>query len=225
MQRFFPLHLAALLLLVGVLLSACVRTNTTIQIHPADLVSFDMEFRMNRTFANQTGATPDTITQNAKERLPAAAQAIATFTPIEEPEWVGTHATTIPLPADRVREFVLYTRDGAKARVTLPLERYRVLDGIGSVADLRQAGVEAKVSVAFPGKVLATNGVVTGNTVTWDLLQIDGDPWAEAQVGMEWWLIILIAIAVIFGVILVIWGLARIFRHPRRNPRYHPDRP
>ena len=138
---------------------------------------------------------------------------------------MGTHATTIPLPADRVREFVLYTRDGAKARVTLPLERYRVLNGIGSVADLRQAGVEAKVSVAFPGKVLATNGVVTGNTVTWDLLQIDGDPWAEAQVGMEWWLIILIAIAVIFGVILVIWGLARIFRHPRRNPRYHPDRP
>lgn len=180
---------------------------------------------MDKDFARQTGASPESITQQAKSRLPEAAQAIASFTPIEEEEWVGTHATTVPLPAAQVSEFVQYTRAGSTAKLVLPLEKYSALDQFGDIADLKSTGVEARVSVVLPGKILGTNGVISGNSVTWDLLQMDSDPWVEAQVGMEWWLIALIAVAVIFGVILVIWGMAKVFRRPRRYPQYHPARP
>lgn len=225
MRRPIPLKLAPLLIALCLVLSACVRTHTTIQVHPADLISFDVQFRMDKDFARQTGSSPESITEQAKSRLPEAAQAIATFTPIDEAEWVGTHATTVPLPAAQVSEFVQYTRDGSTAKLVLPLEKYSALGQFGDVTDLKSTGVEARVSVVLPGKILGTNGVISGNSVTWDLLAMDSDPWVEAQVGMEWWLIALIAVAVIFGVILVVWGLAKVFRRPRRYPQYQPDRP
>lgn len=206
-------------------LSACVRTHTTIQVHPADLISFDVQFRMDKDVARQTGASPASITEQAKAQLPEAAQAIASFTPIEEEEWIGTHATTVPLPAAQVSEFVQYTRDGSKARLVLPLEKYSALGQFGDLADLKSTGVEARVSVVLPGKILGTNGVISGNSVTWDLLAMDSDPWVEAQVGMEAWLIALIAVAVLFGVILVVWGLSKLFRRPKRYAAYHPNRP
>lgn len=206
-------------------LSACVRTHTTIQVHPADLISFDVQFRMDKNVARQTGATPESITAQAKSRLPNAAQAIAAFTPIDEEEWIGTHATTVPLPAAQVAEFVQYTHEGNKVRLVLPLKKYSTLGQFGDITDLKSTGVEARVSVVMPGKILGTNGVISDHSVTWDLLAMDSDPWVEAQVGMEWWLITLIAVAVIFGVILVIWGMAKVFRHPRRRQRYHPDQP
>lgn len=176
---------------------------------------------MNKDFARQTGTSPESITNQAKQRLPQAAQAIASFTPIEEEEWVGTQATTLPLPAAQVSEFVQYTREGSKARLVLPLDKYNAVDQFGDLSELKAAGVEAKVSVVLPGKILGTNGMVVGNSVSWDLLALDADPWVEAQVGMEWWLIALIAVAVIFGAILVIWGLAKVFRRPRRYPQHH----
>lgn len=226
MRRSIPLHLVLLLTAVCLLLSACVRTHTTIQVHPADLISFDVQFRMNKDFARQTGTTAESITAQAKDRLPQAAHAIATFTPIDEEEWVGTHTSTLPLPAAQVVEFVQYTREGSTAKVVLPLARYRssALDQFGDIADLKSTGAEAKVSVVLPGKIVGTNGVISGDSVTWDLLTMNEDPWVEAQVGMEWWLIALIATAVIFGLILVMWGLSKLFRHPRRNPNYHPTR-
>lgn len=43
------------------------------------------------------------------------------------------------------------------------------------------ANSEATLTVTFPGEVLQTNGIVDGTTVSWDLTEFDGDPYARAS--------------------------------------------
>ncbi len=198
------------------MLTACVRSHTTIEIHPADLVSFDIQVRATRSLVEQANLSSAALIESAKKRIPEPAQAVSTIEPIEEPDWVGARLTTLPIPANQANQFVRYERDGNKARVDVLYANIRPKEfGVDDQA-LKSAGAEMTISAVFPGRVLASNGVIRENTVTWDLLTMTEDPWVEAQVGPETW-VIAAAIGIgALGIVMLVYGVVRLARAPRR---------
>lgn len=205
MRRLIPLFFALVLLL-----SACVRQETTIRVHPADLMSFDVQLRMKRALSEELGYSSQDFVNQAKKSLPAQVQGVAEITPVDEPEWVGTKLTTPPVPANQI-EFVDYTRDGGRARLEINLNNINA-EEIRELPALKSFGAQVIMTAVFPDEVIASNGVYSGNEVTWDLLELNENPWVEARVGPELWVIIALIGAACLGLVVILVGIVRMLR-------------
>lgn len=62
--------------------------------------------------------------------------------------------------------------DGNTTTLSITMENEDIAEEIGSkeMIEIMKANIDAKFKITVPGEILNTNGVISGKTVTWDLL-------------------------------------------------------
>jgi hypothetical protein len=159
--------LAALVLVFA--LSGCMKVDAQVAIHDDDTVSGSVVMALDKRLAALTGKTQDQLVDSITLQPGALGNGTVTQ-PYQDGNYVGRRFIFTGVP---LRDF----HGTDQVSVTLVHDKSSYL--FNGVADLRTvnladpaiqpfAGLFAfSVSVTFPGKVVESNGVLTGRTVTW----------------------------------------------------------
>lgn len=205
MKRLLPLLIACLFVL-----SACVRSETQISVLPGDLITFDIQVRLNRTLAEQGDITPETLAEDAKKRIPEDAHAVVTINQIDEPDWIGTHVSTLPLPANQYHQILTLTRESGTLRLEIPTQS--IIPQQVNLENLKQFGAAATLAIHMPGQIIEANGEISERTVRWDLTNppetfvvvcVNDTAWT-------WW--IAAGVGGALGILLILIGLIKWWR-------------
>ena len=161
---------AAVLAVLTLALSGCVRLGVEVDLKPDDAAASSMVLAVEDRYLDQTGQSPDdvinTLTQGQDD---PAEDALRT----EEFTQDGYTGTRYVYPDVGIGE--------VGARAGWPIEVVRKGDDylVSGVLDLTEQGLGGRggasmdnlsvtVDITFPGKVKTSNGTVDGNTVRWE---------------------------------------------------------
>jgi hypothetical protein len=164
----FRLRALAVLALVFAL-SGCMKVDAQVAIHDDDTVSGSIVMALDKRLAALTGKTQDQLVQSITLQ-PGAISKDAVAEPYEDSDYIGRRFVFTGVP---LKDF------HGTDQVTVTLvhdDRSYLFNG---VADLRTVNLadpavqrfaslfSFTVSVTFPGRVVESNGVLNGRTVTW----------------------------------------------------------
>lgn len=192
--------IAALVAMIALSLSGCIKVVSNIVLHDNDTVSGEYIFAIEKTYAE--GMSMDEIMTNLGGDESTQGMVNATSEPYDDGEFVGTLVTFTDEPLTSVA-----AEDGTVTRVGDTF----VYDGAepdpSSFEALPDADkAVASLSITFPGTVTEHNGSLHGTTVTWNLMTITEAPHAVGGSsgggsGFPTWVIIVVGVVIIGGIV------------------------
>lgn len=205
--------IAALVAMIALSLSGCIKVVSNIVLHDNDTVSGEYIFAIEKTYAE--GMSMDEIMTNLGGDESTQGMVNATSEPYDDGEFVGTLVTFTDEPLTSVA-----AEDGTVTRVGDTF----VYDGAepdpSSFEALPDADkAVASLSITFPGAVTEHNGSLHGTTVTWNLMTITEAPHAVGGAtgtgddngvpsgssddgsGFPTWVIIVVGVVIIGGIV------------------------
>jgi hypothetical protein len=211
---------AALALVLA--LTGCMKVDARMAINDDDTVSGFVVMALDKRLTSLTGQSQDQLIAGLTLK-PDALGPGTTVEPYADDAYVGRRWTFTNVPLSRFH---------GTDQVSMTLAHDGRTYLLNGVADLRTVNLTdpavqrfadlfaVNVSVTFPGKVVESNGVLVGNTVTWTPKAGQSTPMhAKAESGgIAWWpwgvavFVLLIVVATVVGVVL----LAR--RRPAASP-------
>jgi hypothetical protein len=161
---------AAVLAVLTLALSGCVRLGVEVELKPENAATSSVVLAVEDRYIDQTGQSPDdvinTLTQGQED---PAQDAVRTESFVQD-GYTGTRYVYPDVGIGKVG-----------ARVGWPIEVVRKGDEylVSGVLDLTEEGLGGRggasidnlsvtVDITFPGKVEASNGTIDGNTVRWE---------------------------------------------------------
>lgn len=159
----FKALLVGMLVVIG--LSGCYKVQGEIAIHPDDTFSGEITVTVDKKLAEEMGFTQADISARMKEisgEFPLGAKGEA----YAEGDQIGAKITIPKEPIANAKklsdeESLNITRENDTYKVTGIFEMSPVPPGQGG------KGAETTVRFTFPGKVISSNGKISGNTVVW----------------------------------------------------------
>lgn len=159
----FKALLVGMLVVIG--LSGCYKVQGEFAIHPDDTFSGDITVTVAKKLAEEKGFTQADISEKVKEisgEFPLGAKGEA----YAEGDQIGVKITIPKEPIANAKKL----SDEESLNITRENDNYKVT-GIFEVSSGPQAqaikGAETTVRFTFPGKVISSNGKISGNTVVW----------------------------------------------------------
>lgn len=221
MSRWVRSTLAAFLaLFVAFSLAGCLKFNIELKVNEGDSVSGAVVVALSKELAALAASDPDSLkTDGIFPTGPGV-----TSKPFNDGNFVGTeyNFTNVPLAAFNTGESKIgqlrITRDGDNLVTT------GTLDFSGSsttdtsnnpMAKALMASMDLTIAITYPGKILETSGVISGNTVTWTPVygkktEVSAVVSAPFAVGVQWtWIMGGAAIIIVAVVIVLIVVRAR----------------
>ncbi len=197
LTRGFAIAVVSMLALTG-----CIKVEMNVTLAEDDTASGDLIFAMSQellAIAGEEGldelmAEDETFPNGTTERYESEDE-----NGDGEPDYVGSRLTFSSMPLDE------FDAAGEGLRIFRDGDDYVVSGAADDLSDQTggeelPANATATMSVTFPGSVSEHNGELDGNTVTWNLLEHEGDLQARgsstADSGFPLW-IILVLVAVI----------------------------
>lgn len=186
LRRSRILSLAVCLALVAAL-SGCMQLNLGLTVNPDDTISGQLLLTAQKSVLKQRN--PDVAVAFAELRQNIPTLPAGTETRYEDGNFYGIQITYRKTPlAQFTSESVNLVRDGDLYRFSLPLDPKKYG---GKVAEQDPRNQQAfmtlmsfEISVTFPGRVLDTNGTITGRSVSWKVVANQPKP-AELRAVAE----------------------------------------
>ncbi len=207
------LGIAALIAVVALSLSGCIKVVSNIVLHDNDTASGELIFAIEKTYAQ--GMSMDEIMSQLGGDSATSGMVNATSEPYDDGTFVGTKVTFTDEPlATAASGDGTLTREGDTF-----VFQGNVPDNsqMASMPDADKA--VATLSITFPGAVTEHNGTLNGTTVTWNMLTMTEAPHAiggaigtgddhgipnaagSGSSGFPMWAIIALGVVVIGGVV------------------------
>ncbi|WP_454850682.1 LppM family (lipo)protein [Promicromonospora soli] len=161
---------AAVLAVLTLALSGCVRLGIEVDLKPDDAAASNMVLAVEDRYLDRTGQSPDDVIDTLTQGQDDPAQDALRTEKFTQDGYTGTRYVYPDVGIGDVG-----------ARVGWPIEVVRKGDDylVSGVLDLTEQGLGGRggasmdnlsvtVDITFPGKVKASNGTVDGNTVRWE---------------------------------------------------------
>jgi hypothetical protein len=161
--------------IVAVLLTGCIKLNVDFTVSSDNTVSGTMVFAFSKQLLQLTGRSAQGLIGSSAP-IPSSVPGMSAK-PYDDGEFAGEEYTFDAVPLTQFNSddptSISIVRSGDTFTVSgvLDLSSATGASGAtGTIPDLDQAlaGADIRISIAFPGAVTDSNGVVDGSTVTWN---------------------------------------------------------
>lgn len=158
------------------LLGACLKLDMDLEVSADDTVDGSVVFALDKELLELSGQSLEDVL-GTEIPVPTEAEGVSAE-PYEDDEFAGQEFTFDGVPLQQFNqsedaEQLQIVREGDLFRVTGVLDLSGAtgatgLSGFGEGLAEAFEGAELRVRISFPGDVSESNGVVAGNTVTWE---------------------------------------------------------
>ncbi len=198
-------------------LTGCIRITSDITLHEDNTASGEIVVAIQEGVGASMGMTDDEFVASMNEDNGTDTMVNATVSAYNEDGYVGTRITFKDEPLDSFEGV-----DGSLVREgdNFVFTGNEIDQSETSAAG---SGAIATMSITFPGKVSKHNGVLEGNTVTWDLLTQTEAPYATGSAiggggGSSSIVLLLIIIGGLLITALVVGGIILLRRRSDASP-------
>ena len=195
------------------LLTGCVRVQMDVTLNEDDTASGTYVLAVQEGVGESIGAASDADAVDELFGTVAGDLEGATATEYNQDGYVGTQVTF------ENQSFAELNLDSDDLKIVRDGDDYVVAGevGGGETAELGDLPADAEMSLAitFPGPIAEANGVIEGNTVTWDLTDAPDKLYARGAASqggfplLAWLGIAFVLLVVLAGVVLLIIGSRR----------------
>ena len=231
----------ALLALLLVLLTGCVKLNADVDVSRELRLSGTMSVMMKKTAVEDLGESPDTALAEMTADIPDMSDRGVTFAEVTDDLYFGVEFTLDDVDPSQftedelgfISQLSLSEQDGT---ISMSMPNPVVMPAIdmgtspggfggtggfgGGVDSMRSMLDESVMTFTFPGKVLDAPGAqVDGSTASWDLQTFEGEELtAQAKAsGFPWWILIVVGAVVLLAIAALVIVLIVMSRKKKRQ--------
>jgi len=159
---------------MALLLSSCLKLNMDLTVSSDNTVSGTVIFAVDKQLLEATGQTADQVIGENPLASPGAGVTTSSY---DDGKYVGQKVTFDAVPITQFSgagaEDLKIVREGDEFKVSGVLDLSGAMEGSGDaqpdqIAQQALGTADVRITMAFPGDVISSNGKVDGNTVTWE---------------------------------------------------------